>query len=169
MKYTENFHLKKPEGSDFYNIEDFNGNMDMIDAGCAWQSIPAEAFIDLDSDVNDFELKNVQAWYQPLTRMVYFTGSFVSTDIAFAGMTDKSGYLSLGKIKEPYSPLFSDAVSNHIIAASYVDSDTDIVEKAGMVTLTKGLKGGANLGFIGPKSDHILVIKFAMLIPVKGA
>lgn len=29
---TENYKLKKPAASDFYNIEDFNGNMDLIDA-----------------------------------------------------------------------------------------------------------------------------------------
>lgn len=31
-KYTENFKLKKPEQTDFYNIDDFNGNADIIDA-----------------------------------------------------------------------------------------------------------------------------------------
>lgn len=29
--YTENFNLKKPSNEDFYNIEDFNGNADIID------------------------------------------------------------------------------------------------------------------------------------------
>ena len=29
--YTENFRLKKPEPEDFYDIEDFNGNMDILD------------------------------------------------------------------------------------------------------------------------------------------
>lgn len=31
MKNTENFNLKKPDISDFYNINDFNENMDVID------------------------------------------------------------------------------------------------------------------------------------------
>ncbi|MBO8435126.1 MAG: phage tail protein, partial [Tyzzerella sp.] len=30
--YTENFRLKKPEPEDFYDIEDFNGNMDILDS-----------------------------------------------------------------------------------------------------------------------------------------
>ena len=29
--YTSNYNLKKPEQNDFYNVEDFNGNMDIID------------------------------------------------------------------------------------------------------------------------------------------
>lgn len=29
--YTENLNLKKPEENDFYNIEDFNGNADILD------------------------------------------------------------------------------------------------------------------------------------------
>src|SRR5690606_801737 len=31
MKYTENYNLKKPEAEDFYNVEDFNENADIID------------------------------------------------------------------------------------------------------------------------------------------
>lgn len=31
MNYTENFKLKKPESADFYNVEDFNENVDIID------------------------------------------------------------------------------------------------------------------------------------------
>lgn len=31
MQYTTNYHLKKPEGTDFYNVDDFNDNMDAID------------------------------------------------------------------------------------------------------------------------------------------
>lgn len=31
MQYTTNFNLKKPEGTDFYNVNDFNDNMDIID------------------------------------------------------------------------------------------------------------------------------------------
>ncbi len=32
MKTTKNYGLKKPESSDFYNVDDFNGNVDTIDA-----------------------------------------------------------------------------------------------------------------------------------------
>jgi len=31
MKYTPNYGLKKPEQDDFYNVEDFNENADIID------------------------------------------------------------------------------------------------------------------------------------------
>lgn len=30
--YTSNYNLKKPEQNDFYNVEDFNGNMDIVDS-----------------------------------------------------------------------------------------------------------------------------------------
>ena len=32
MSYTINLNLKKPEGTDFYNVGDFNDNADIIDA-----------------------------------------------------------------------------------------------------------------------------------------
>lgn len=32
MKYTENLNLNKPDRTDFYNVEDFNKNMDILDA-----------------------------------------------------------------------------------------------------------------------------------------
>ena len=31
MEYTPNYELKKPEQDDFYNVEDFNENADIID------------------------------------------------------------------------------------------------------------------------------------------
>jgi len=31
MKYTPNYGLKKPEQDDFYNVDDFNSNADIID------------------------------------------------------------------------------------------------------------------------------------------
>lgn len=31
MEYTENLNLKKPEESDYYNVEDVNGNMEILD------------------------------------------------------------------------------------------------------------------------------------------
>ena len=31
MQYSDNYKMKKPEGSEFYNIEDFNDNTDLID------------------------------------------------------------------------------------------------------------------------------------------
>lgn len=31
MKTTENYGFKKPENTDFFNVEDFNGNMDILD------------------------------------------------------------------------------------------------------------------------------------------
>ena len=31
MKYTGNFNLRKPEAEDFYNINDMNDNMDIVD------------------------------------------------------------------------------------------------------------------------------------------
>ena len=32
MNRTEKYGLKKPEGADFYNVDDFNYNMDVLDA-----------------------------------------------------------------------------------------------------------------------------------------
>ena len=31
MNRTDNYNLKKPEGTDFYNVGDFNDNMDILD------------------------------------------------------------------------------------------------------------------------------------------
>lgn len=35
MKLTKNYGLKKPDGEDFYNVQDFNDNADAIDAALA--------------------------------------------------------------------------------------------------------------------------------------
>lgn len=32
MQYTENYEMKKPETSDFYDVEDFNENADIVDS-----------------------------------------------------------------------------------------------------------------------------------------
>ncbi len=32
MQRTENYNLKKPDATDAYNVEDFNGNMDILDS-----------------------------------------------------------------------------------------------------------------------------------------
>ena len=42
MTYTENYHLKKPDGEDFIDIEDLNQNMDAIDAQLKAQAQKAE-------------------------------------------------------------------------------------------------------------------------------
>ena len=47
MKYTGNYNLKKPEGSDVVNIEDFNENADIIDAELKKLN---DAIKDLDAD-----------------------------------------------------------------------------------------------------------------------
>ena len=41
MKYTQKFNLKKPEGTDLVNIDDFNANADIIDAELAKRIINA--------------------------------------------------------------------------------------------------------------------------------
>lgn len=40
MQYTTNLNLKKPEGTDFYNVDDFNDNADQIDAEFAKKGQP---------------------------------------------------------------------------------------------------------------------------------
>lgn len=42
MTYTENYHLKKPDGEDFIDIEDLNQNMEAIDAQLKAQAQKAE-------------------------------------------------------------------------------------------------------------------------------
>ena len=56
MQTTDNYGLKKPEASDFYNVEDFNENMDKIDA--AIDNALSDA-----KDYTDDELED----YLPLT------------------------------------------------------------------------------------------------------
>jgi hypothetical protein len=43
MKYTPNYGLKKPEQDDFYNVEDFNENADIIDEKLKEAEAAAEA------------------------------------------------------------------------------------------------------------------------------
>lgn len=44
MKLTKNYGLKKPDGEDFYNVQDFNDNADAIDAALAAKpDLPAAA------------------------------------------------------------------------------------------------------------------------------
>ena len=47
LKYTGNYNLKKPEGSDVVNIEDLNDNADIIDAELKRLN---DAIKDLDAD-----------------------------------------------------------------------------------------------------------------------
>ena len=42
MTYTENYHLKKPDGDDFIDVADLNDNMDTIDAQLKAQAQKAE-------------------------------------------------------------------------------------------------------------------------------
>ena len=35
LQYTGNYNLKKPEGTDVVNIDDLNGNMDILDTEVA--------------------------------------------------------------------------------------------------------------------------------------
>jgi len=53
VKYTKNFGLKKPNQEDFYNVDDFNYNADIIDAQLADDSAWAQ-FITSES-VNIFD------------------------------------------------------------------------------------------------------------------
>lgn len=48
MQETEHYKLKKPAVEDFYNIEDQNGNMDIIDAALAAGDIDCGTFTDAD-------------------------------------------------------------------------------------------------------------------------
>ena len=42
MTYTENYHLKKPDGDDFIDVADLNQNMEAIDAQLKAQAQKAE-------------------------------------------------------------------------------------------------------------------------------
>ncbi len=42
-EFTEHYHLKKPEDAEYYDVADFNGNMDIIDAALAGNTGGAEA------------------------------------------------------------------------------------------------------------------------------
>ncbi len=58
MKYTPNYGLKKPEQYDFYNVEDFNENADIIDEKLkeiedGIENIAGEVEDELESHKND--------------------------------------------------------------------------------------------------------------------
>ena len=73
--YTENYGFKKPSGSDKFSIEDFNGNMDMIDAAISQsstsgQSEPAVAALSADALTSEA----VTAEYYPPQNWTYEKG-----------------------------------------------------------------------------------------------
>lgn len=47
MNKTTNYELKKPEGTDFYDIDDFNDNMDTIDTELAKKAEASDLQIEL--------------------------------------------------------------------------------------------------------------------------
>lgn len=69
MKYTPNYGLKKPEQDDFYNVEDFNENADIID-----QKLK-EVVDDLASHKNETAQNHVHGLSPERVRAIY-----VSTD-----------------------------------------------------------------------------------------
>lgn len=55
-EYTENLGLKKPAQEDFYDVDDFNGNADIIDKIIAQQEqkINEAAYIKHDNGINKY-------------------------------------------------------------------------------------------------------------------
>lgn len=47
MNKTTNYELKKPEGTDFYDIDDFNDNMDTIDTELAKKAEATDVRVEL--------------------------------------------------------------------------------------------------------------------------
>lgn len=47
MNKTTNYELNKPEGTDFYDVDDFNDNMDIIDTELAKKAEAADVQIEL--------------------------------------------------------------------------------------------------------------------------
>ena len=54
MNYTTNYDLRKPEGTDYYNVEDFNRNADIIDSEMSrLVTIASSSNVNIQSHIND--------------------------------------------------------------------------------------------------------------------
>ena len=106
MTYTKNYNLKKPAGTDAYNIADFNGNMDIIDSqlkavGGGWVEIPLTEFADMGQLDDDRAAWSVDVKYNSALKMAKL--HFNTIDI---GVTYRTGQ-AIGTIKTPYRPAFT--------------------------------------------------------------
>lgn len=95
MKYTENYNLKKPEATDSYNVEDFNGNMDILDK-----------FLNVEDISNDFMTHNSDdSFCEARLLTVHKQGNVISGKVAISGsFGEASGNDLKWTINSKYKP-----------------------------------------------------------------
>lgn len=148
MNYTKNYNLKKPEGTDTYNIADFNGNMDIVDAqlhgmGNGWVEVPLSEFADMGHLVNfngeaPSDQWTASIWYNSTTKTVKVHFYFTVVSVSF-----NTGHI-IGTIKTLYLPAFEqfgcaviESSNKQIIRPAKVSTDGAIsIEKR----FTQGLE-----------------------------
>ncbi|MBR1810268.1 MAG: hypothetical protein IJ766_01290 [Clostridia bacterium] len=115
MNYTANYQLKKPEENDFFDVEDFNGNMDAIDdalthaIGNAWQAVAADAVL----SVENFSAQTLHVYYNPFLKLVHISGEVnlktpVKNPVAAQFATVKAPYLPRGRAVSVANGFYSD-------------------------------------------------------------
>lgn len=135
MEYTENLGLKKPSATDFYNVEDFNENMDKIDE-CMLrveQGTWTPTFYDGDRNVvNNFTV--VQASYTCICNMCFFTCCFSPTStttirsfsLPFAVKSSANVY-GIGHAYDAYSKASLTMIASDQVAAFNSEYSTGCV------------------------------------------
>lgn len=145
MKTTENYKLKKPDADDFYNIDDQNENMDIIDAKLATMSYGiAQNVEELSQVKTKLETKPsyeegvfspsimngsvvpslIQAEYKKVDRIVYIAIKFsFSTEIDTAQLGGILGLpfaVATGNATSGFYPLFARTTNgNYVGFVSY--------------------------------------------------
>lgn len=131
--YTNNLNLKKPESDDFYNVEDFNDNFDILD-----EEISSKA-----DKMSSFVTGNLASLNSSggLSDSGYSSASFLKSTVTYAEIgAEKSGEAS--KVQTNLTSHMSDTTS-HLTSAekttlSKVFTTDDIVVSSTQPTAVEG-------------------------------
>lgn len=106
-EFTSNFNLKKPDETDFFNIEDFNGNMDILDEKLKEASQNEQ----LQGDVSD-----IKGTTEEIKNAVGSSADISSSPTIFGKISD---------IKETLTTKFSEIISKIAGIDSKIGTTTD--------------------------------------------
>lgn len=135
--YTENYNLKKPDRTDFYSVQDFNDNADIIDAA-------------LDDKLNK-DFSNVSSGAVPITNGG--TGATTAADaLSNLGAVPLGGGVMTGKLEIEYN--YTDEASftvtnpNGSVQLS-VNNSRGIYDKENSKWVLQSSKGSSDWSFNG--------------------
>lgn len=131
--YTENLNLKKPESDDFYNVEDFNENFEILDGAVGLKA----------DKIGSFTSGNLASVSSAggISDSGYSASSFLKSTVTYDDLgAEKSGEAS--KVQTNLTTHMSDAIS-HLTSAektalSKVFTTDDIVVSSTQPTAVEG-------------------------------